>query len=1370
MNFFRRLASVALLGGLSLSAFAYDISCGNDDSPPPPDCEDVCPCPDDGGVGTGNGSGPGFGSGSGSGTGNGSGPGFGFGSSGSVGVNPINPYKGDLHREVTDLTTYGEAPVSFKRIFHSRTLTFNAPYWDFGSAQTWQHNWNHEMRQLSSKTFGFFDIKLRYADGREYNFVAADATGAQLVPPAANGDRLYRWPGSTVGYTLITPKGTEYHFQRVGSPKFQLKEVRDGKGHTWTLTHNSAAKIIRIANAYGRYLDIQRGLVGGVECITRVVSSDGRAVDYAYTNWSPTNTPTLTAVTYPDTEVAAYTWVGSDSPTTGRPLLSTADDPMYGGAGALTSYTYNYNAIFNFGGGPYLVTGTVLEEKNLTTGASIVSLPLGGGADAKIVQGNGAEISRLYDKGQVSGKRDAAGRLTSFTRSSGGFGFIATTTQPNGGVTTYTRDFAGRVLTQTNPLGHTRTYTYNLAGYVLSFTDELGRVTTTTRDSSNRPTRVDRPGGTYETWTYNATGQVLTHRRANGGIQTYAYYTAGQPGGLPGDLKTSTDPLGNVTTYTHAASGQVLTRTDALSRTSTTVYSAGARPIRIIYPDATFREIDYDLYGNVIQTTNELGHATNYTFNEYQRVASVTDPLGRTTTYQYGLSPSCSSCGYVDTLTRITYPSGRKIERTYDASGLLLTETDGAGTAAAATSTRVYSAAGDLASQSDPLGHVTSHTYDLLRRRLTTTDPLSRVTTFTYDAVGNPLTTTRADGALTTSTYDVRNRLATRTDAAANVIAYAYDPDGRLASLTDARSAVTTWTYDLAGRLTRKTYADATYEEHTYDAVGNRTLLRTPAAVTLACTYDVRNRELTCDWSDATPDVTRAYDAASRLVTLTTAGVVTHSYAYDAADQLLSEVTAPVALAPATFTVAYAYDVDGRRSQLTYPDTMPVIYTYTPRGQVSGISPYGPPPFATFTYDLAGRRTQKAFDNEVTTTYTYDVADQVTSIVHGKVTGELARYNYAYDTGGRRTAKTITGPGAPARAEVYGYDAIDQVTSSNYGTAGTETFAYDPMGNRTSASLLGQGSIAYTANALNQYSAINGAAPTYDVNGNTLTLPNRTFAYDGQSRLKTATLGTPGLSGYQVASFVYDARNRQVSRTLNGVTTYFIWDGWSLLAEYQVINSVLSQRRSYVHGPRQDEILRQDERIYFHEDALGDTVLTTNDIGRVSQFYSYTAFGEVTAYNSSGAITPSLNTRFLYTGREWISELGLNDHRNRFYLPSLGRWLNRDPIGERGGRNLYAFCDNNPLTRIDPFGQNWITDIGEAIWEGITQVFDKTPPFIPDPEASTGGGLAAACVLAKKNQTECHNKMAQEPCKNINCDAADADVQRYCNAASKVDG
>ena len=719
----------------------------------------------------------------------------------------------------------------------------------------------------------------------------------------------------------------------------------------------------------------------------------------------------------------------------------------------------------------------------------------------------------------------------------------------------------------------------------------------------------------------------------------------------------------------------------------------------------------YDRNGNSVSATDELGAVTTYAYDQFKRLITKTDALGRTTEVIYPLDDLAKAP------IAVVLPSGRSVVYGYDLAWNELTKTVAPGTAEAATTQTAYDLVQRPIALTDPLGHTTSQTYDLSDYIDSQTDALGRVSTSVYDAAGRLTSQRRADGVTTTYAYDAADRVVLTTDALGQATAQTYDAAGRLTVLTDPKGNRTTWSYDSAGHLTRKTYADGSAETYAYDLLGRRVSLTTPAGVTSSFTYDNRDRLVATTWSDATPASARSYDAVGRLSSLITSGVSTHSYAYDAAGQLLREVTAPAALAPASFTVGYAYDLDGRRCQLTYPDASVVTYDYTARGQLSALLADGPPALATFSYDQAGRRTQKVLENGTTTTYSYDLADQLLNLVHrDPLQTELARFAYSYDLAGRRTDKTITGTATQARAETYGYDAIDQVLSANYGASGIETFAYDPMGNRLRSEAQGSGLTApsslttYTSNSLNQYTAISSklsapsSVPTYDASGNTLSIelpaPSSLLSaqsfrlqaqYDGQSRLVVAQTVDLGGEATHQAAFVYDGHNRQVSRTLDGKTTFFIWDNWSLLAEYQVSAGTPVQVARYVHGPRLDEIILQQTAtqstpVYLHEDALGGTYLLTDASGAVVERYSYTAYGEVSAFNAAGASVAKPATRFLYTGREWIAELGLNDHRNRFYLPSFGRWLNRDPIGEDGGGNLYCYTRGNPVNEIDALG------------------------------------------------------------------------------------
>jgi len=157
---------------------------------------------------------------------------------------------------------------------------------------------------------------------------------------------------------------------------------------------------------------------------------------------------------------------------------------------------------------------------------------------------------------------------------------------------------------------------------------------------------------------------------------------------------------------------------------------------------------------------------------------------------------------------------------------------------------------------------------------------------------------------------------------------------------------------------------------------------------------------------------------------------------------------------------------------------------------------------------------------------------------------------------------------------------------------------------------------------------------------------------------------------------------RRVSKTINGVTTRYLWNGTEVLAETDGQGKLLM---SYVHGIEADEVLYQTnhstgEILYFHQDHLMSTLALTTTTGAVKESYTYDVYGSML----TGPFAKS--TRFLYTGREWDKETELYYNRARFYDPSLGRFISSDPKGYAAGLNLYTYTQNNPLTFRDPEG------------------------------------------------------------------------------------
>jgi RHS repeat-associated protein len=192
------------------------------------------------------------------------------------------------------------------------------------------------------------------------------------------------------------------------------------------------------------------------------------------------------------------------------------------------------------------------------------------------------------------------------------------------------------------------------------------------------------------------------------------------------------------------------------------------------------------------------------------------------------------------------------------------------------------------------------------------------------------------------------------------------------------------------------------------------------------------------------------------------------------------------------------------------------------------------------------------------------------------------------------------------------------------------------------------------------------------------------------------------------ATFGRDGRNRDVKRTINGTTTYLIYDGWNLVAEYDAAGAHTTR---YIHGPQVDEILAKvtttSTTLPLH-DALGSTIAVADGSGAVLERVYYSdAFGTPTFKDAAGSplAGTSTGTRFLFTGREWLAALNLYDYRNRTYSAELGRFVQTDPIRfAAGDMNLYRYVANSPVNWGDPLGLQYTlpVQIAQAVAAGLS--------------------------------------------------------------------
>ncbi len=301
----------------------------------------------------------------------------------------------------------------------------------------------------------------------------------------------------------------------------------------------------------------------------------------------------------------------------------------------------------------------------------------------------------------------------------------------------------------------------------------------------------------------------------------------------------------------------------------------------------------------------------------------------------------------------------------------------------------------------------------------------------------------------------------------------------------------------------------------------------------------------------------------------------------------------------------------------------------------------------------------------------------VTNSVGGLTLGALA---YTYDALSRPVSRN---------ADTFGYNERGEVVSSRGVTE--DGYAYDEIGNLLH-SVANSTTNTYVSNGRNQYASIlrDSASPretSYDLDGNMTQCGEWSYAYDSGSRLVSASS-----NGLVVAAFAYDARGRRVKKISADGTHRYFYDGWLLVYEHVTRSDGTTGEIEYawgkdVSGTRGGAAgiggllyLKRDGEIYVpHYDAFGNIRGYCDARGNVVASYTYDAFGNIVS--QSGTMPDAFP--FRHSTKYFDSDCGLYYYGYRYYGPQIMRWLTEDPIGESGGFNLYAFCGNNAISRLD---------------------------------------------------------------------------------------
>ncbi len=1140
--------------------------------------------------------------------------------------------------------------------------------------------------------------------------------GAVWKPDSDIAYRLddFRSATPAQGWKLTSPDDTTYSYSATG----KLSEVRRRESIV-TLAYDPAGQLQMVSNAKGRSIKFVRNADGTV---AHAEASDGKQVKYTYD--AHLGVPRLTRASYPDSTVDE-----TDNPTVeyvyDQFLLIGINDEnsqryatwQYSGGKVVSSFhgpagsgidlvTADY--LFN---GSTTITGSsgvkTMSFENFFGTVRLKALSCAGCPDT---------VSNSFDDlGRVDKQTDASGSVSDF-------------------------DFDSR--------GH-------LTQKIEATNDATGKkrkVQTDWHATFNVPIErriYDSSDALVakSTWSYNARGQALTQTRTDplsgtSRVTTTTYceqsdITAGACPllGLVRSVNGPRTDVSDITTYIYRMAdeascaiapatclyrkGDLWKVTNALTQiTETLKYDGAGRPLSVKDPNGVITDLEYHARGWLTASKRRGTNAGSEDDDQITRIEywptglakKVTQPDGAFTSYTYDAAHR---------LTDITDNAGNTIHYVLDNAGNRTSENTKDNTGALKrTLSRVYNQLGQLQTQTDAYAHTTGFTYDANGNADTVTDALTRITDSDHDPLNRLSRTLQDVGGIAAETgfqYDAQDNLTKVTDPKGLDTTYAYNGLGDLLQLSSPDTGITGYTYDSAGN--RKTQADARNKTATYgyDSLNRLTGITYPTtSLNVVYTYDTTQAVCTTGETFTKGRLTKITDASG-----------TTQYCYDRFGQLVRkhQLTNGVAL-----TVRYSYTPAGRLQSLTYPDGQTAIYSRDGQGRTTAVSvamaggecqqvlvsgvqyaPFGPATAWMFGDGSSGgsgpmemRSTSPQGAVESSCFYPPTASRPFARILNlnyqpAAVADALAGglfLGYEFDPVGNlsklRTAQQTDPPLA-----TYTYDALNRLTDTKDGSTGTviEHYAYDATGNRLSLTHPAGVTTPYTYPATShRLGSVGATARSYDATGNTTQIGStaRQFDYNDIGRMSQVKAGSTVTMQY-----AYNGKGEQVRKYLGTTNTYTVYDeAGHWLGDYNNTGAPIQQAVWMDDLPV--GLMASNGLNYVEADALGTPRVVIDPVRDVA-IWRWDLTGEVFGNTAPNQNPDGDTNQFVFNmrfpGQRYDAASGLNYNYFRDYEASIGRYVESDPIGLRGGISTYGYAAQSPLVAVDKLGL-------KVIWKG----------------------------------------------------------------------
>jgi RHS repeat-associated protein len=562
-----------------------------------------------------------------------------------------------------------------------------------------------------------------------------------------------------------------------------------------------------------------------------------------------------------------------------------------------------------------------------------------------------------------------------------------------GNTTRYRYDDAGHVVEIVEPTGSTKRISYNEFGLSTSVTDGVA-TTHYSYDDRGNLVAVTGPGGSTRT-TYDANGHLTSRTDAAGGTSRITTNAAGLP-------IMMVDPQGNRHRYERDVFGRLVAVIDPLEGTTRYGWTVDGQPAWRIGPDGGRETWRYDGEGNLVEHVDAGGRRTAFEIGDFDLPAARITADGARTAFAYDTEQR---------LTAVTNPQGR-------------------------TWTYEYDAAGNLVREQDFHGRTTTSTYDAAGRVVSTTNGAGQTVTMFYDAMGRRVRQVSDDGEISYE-YDAQGQIVRAVNEAGELI-LTRDPVGRVLTET-FNGRVLVNNYDTAGRRVRRVTPSGATVDYAYDPLGKLTSVRAGAHA-LTFDRDPLGRAVT-HRLDARPVVTQSWDAEGRLVAQDAAGQ-RRQLQWRPDGQLVADgqkrvdldaVGRVAAIHAPDNTERYVYDLAGN---ITAAAWLPGGDTEGQREFDRGLLRAAGR--TTYTHDGQGRvsevRRRTLSGQILLWRYTWNAYDQLTEVS----TPDGRTWRYLYDAFGRRCAKISGG----VRVD-FAWDGFDLAEQHVTGT-GVTTWVHEP--------------------------------------------------------------------------------------------------------------------------------------------------------------------------------------------------------------------------------------------------------------------------------------------------------------------------------------